>query len=738
MHQTFYIDIDEEITSIVEKLRKAEAPEAVIVVPKRALLIQSIVNLKLLRKVADDLGLKISIVTQDKLGKLLIKKAGISLQQKLEDTGEELAAVDDEDSYQPKKEFKKEIDPTELVESSSRRKRDLEKIGSDDYFASGVESVNLSSHSASLAGSSIHEEMPIADEQTPLVGWEGLEELKEKETIPEVGINRGRKISVSGSAMPSEESNVRRKGSFSMDMAAPARNATQSVAGGPARNATPARPVAVPSATSRVNDTINNHTAKPKTNLNFSVPDEDLAEIPYSQSLKNYTQNSERKYERKLKEMPKDDQLEKFFYASNFSDKGRENYALKKQTIDGPARNATNSVAGGGFFKIVAILGAIVLTGGLFYGAYLYVPKATITIFAKKEVKAADMTITGEVNYDNIDYDKSIVPVKLLEFDEEVAKTFDATGSKSVSNQKAKGKITIYNEFSASAQPLVATTRFLSEDQKIFRLVQGVSVPGTTKVGSEIKPGVVEADVVADESGDAYNIGATSFTIPGFKSSGNDKYAKIYAKSSASMTGGGNGNDTVKVVSDKDISDAKDKISLEITDEVKQKIKASALPGTIILDDAIVIDEPMYRVSNSAGETADSFEIKAQAHARALVFSEGDVKKIANSVIAKSGNGKINIDSGAILIDYGKANADFKLSTIEISVHASNVMQPNINLENIKKDILGKNNDELAEYLKTYQNIEKVEVEYFPQVFVSKVPWNKKRVEVNLDAMMPE
>ncbi|MFZ2193145.1 MAG: hypothetical protein WAV31_02790, partial [Candidatus Moraniibacteriota bacterium] len=65
MHQTFYIDIDEEITSIVEKLRKTKAPEAIMVVPKRSLLIQSIVNLKLLRKEADNLGVKISIITQD-------------------------------------------------------------------------------------------------------------------------------------------------------------------------------------------------------------------------------------------------------------------------------------------------------------------------------------------------------------------------------------------------------------------------------------------------------------------------------------------------------------------------------------------------------------------------------------------------------------------------------------------------------------------------------------------------
>jgi hypothetical protein len=39
MHQTFYIDIDEEITSIVERLKKTRAEEVILVVPKRALLI---------------------------------------------------------------------------------------------------------------------------------------------------------------------------------------------------------------------------------------------------------------------------------------------------------------------------------------------------------------------------------------------------------------------------------------------------------------------------------------------------------------------------------------------------------------------------------------------------------------------------------------------------------------------------------------------------------------------------
>ncbi|MEI6587924.1 MAG: hypothetical protein WCO05_03165 [Candidatus Moraniibacteriota bacterium] len=738
MHQTFYIDIDEEITSIVEKLRKTEAPEAVIVVPKRALLIQSIVNLKLLRKESDNLGLKISIVTQDKLGKMLIKKAGISIGQKLEDSLDELGL--DADDNRPKREFKREIETAELGENSNRSQRNLEKIGSSDYFISNDAEDRFSDNEH---------------------GWEELEEIKEKEVLPNANIS-GQRITVGSGVSPNREESLRKKNVLAMDVANPGcvfnGNSVQTNLDVPVRNVistrndvviSSGRPtsdnsdrLAIPGSKSvrtkgigsynEINSLARNSNAAgsygQKVGAVIPTPVDNRAKLPYGKITPDYEKSNNRRYEARQKESPRDEQLEKFFYANNFSQKGRENYADEKKSV--------SSRSSGGVMKAVAVFGAVVLVLGLAYIAYQYVPKAIVTVFAKKEVKSADMEISGDVNYDSIDYEKATIPAKLMEFDEEVSKTFTSTGEKSVSNQKAKGKITIYNEFSSSAQPLVATTRFLSDSQKMFRLVQGVTIPGTTKVGEEIKPGVVEAEIVADEAGDSFNIDATNFSIPGFKNSGNDKSTKIYAKSLSPMTGGGNGNDEIHVVSEKDVSDAKDKISLEITSMIKNKVKSS-VSDMVILDDTIVIDEPVYRISNSAGETADSFEIKAQAHARALVFSESDVKKIANTVISKSGNGKINIDSGSILVDYGKSNADFKLSTIDIKMHASSVMQPNIDLENLKRGILGKNSDELADYLKGYPSIEKAEVEYFPQIFVSKIPLNEKRVEVILNATMP-
>ena len=667
MHQTFYIDIDEEITSIVEKLRKTKAPEVIMVVPKRSLLIQSIVNLKLLRKEAESLGIKISIITQDKLGKLLVGKAGISLQQKLEDSIEEME-IDSVDNN------RREDDATisTNLQETKQRSRRLDKIGSSEYFTGSKPARN-----ATYASANLHS---VAGREEEIENFEKAESVIAKnEPVYTERIERDDFNPLSDINVNEEVVQRKRTVSSSMDVSRPSRPKMQKIS---------------------VRESL--------------VPIEKNIEPVHNKSFQQKQGN-------------RDEQLEHFFYSNNFAERKGDDFEDKEEV----KRN----------FGVVAKLALgilmVALIGGLVYTAYVFIPKATITIFAKKDIKSSNVSINVDIAQSNIDYEKRTIPAKMLDFDDTVSETFDTTELKNVSEQKAKGKITIYNEFSSAPQPLVATTRFLSEDQKIFRLIQTVTVPGTAKVGEEIKPGVVEVEVIADEAGDSFNVGPTNFSIPGFKDSGSEKYSKIYAKSTQAMTGGGKGNNTVKVISEQDISSAKDKISLKINDAIKKKIKDSAESGTIILDNAISLQDPVYSVSGSAGEIADTFEVKIQSKAKAIVFAESDMKTIANSIIAKSGSGKVNMDSSALVLDYGKVNADFNSGALNIDVQASNVTQPSFSLEKLREDFLGKNNDELATYLRNYSEIEKAEVEYWPPVFVNKIPKNEKRVEIILDYTMP-
>lgn len=75
-----YLDIDEEIPSIVSKIKNSSQPCIVLVIPKGALVLQSIINLKLLKKKADDEKKKLSFATQDSIGKNLLVKLGYQIE----------------------------------------------------------------------------------------------------------------------------------------------------------------------------------------------------------------------------------------------------------------------------------------------------------------------------------------------------------------------------------------------------------------------------------------------------------------------------------------------------------------------------------------------------------------------------------------------------------------------------------------------------------------------------------
>ena len=117
---TIYIDIDDEITGIIEKVRGAKHKIAALVLPKRATTLQSIVNMKLLKRIADENDKHIVLITSEAgllpiagavglhVAKTLQSKPAIPSQPKLPDDVEPLV----EEDTTPKD---GELDPTKSI-----------------------------------------------------------------------------------------------------------------------------------------------------------------------------------------------------------------------------------------------------------------------------------------------------------------------------------------------------------------------------------------------------------------------------------------------------------------------------------------------------------------------------------------------------------------------------------------------------------------------------------------------
>src|SRR5690554_550298 len=82
--ETIYVDVDDEITNIIEKVKSSDKKIIALVLPKRATTLQSIVNMKLLKKAAQNNKKSIVLITSETALLPLAGAAGIHVAESLQ------------------------------------------------------------------------------------------------------------------------------------------------------------------------------------------------------------------------------------------------------------------------------------------------------------------------------------------------------------------------------------------------------------------------------------------------------------------------------------------------------------------------------------------------------------------------------------------------------------------------------------------------------------------------------
>jgi hypothetical protein len=77
-----FLQPDDEITDVIDKIRDIDKSIIVLIIPESAMILQSVVNLKLLKKEADEMDKRLAIVTDSKKGRQLASQVGISVYKK--------------------------------------------------------------------------------------------------------------------------------------------------------------------------------------------------------------------------------------------------------------------------------------------------------------------------------------------------------------------------------------------------------------------------------------------------------------------------------------------------------------------------------------------------------------------------------------------------------------------------------------------------------------------------------
>lgn len=186
--------------------------------------------------------------------------------------------------------------------------------------------------------------------------------------------------------------------------------------------------------------------------------------------------------------------------------------------------------------------------------------------------------------------------------------------NKSELSTKAKGTVTLYNEYSTSEQKLLINTRLSDDEGLIYMTDKAVTIPGYKKSGNDIIPGSVSVNVTAQNSGDKYNSKAKDFKIIGFK--GTSKYEKLYARAKTDFTGGAEG--TFYSPSEKEKANIKLSLENKIKDVLNTKIQAELPDGYITYPDSMQIS---IDFDSMLSETENA-KISVQGTAIAVIFEK--------------------------------------------------------------------------------------------------------------------
>jgi len=376
--------------------------------------------------------------------------------------------------------------------------------------------------------------------------------------------------------------------------------------------------------------------------------------------------------------------------------------------------------------KTYAFIGLVLLLLiGIGYLIVEFLPKAEIKITTKKINWSYIDSVTANKNLAQIDISQKQIPAEIFSVRKNFNFSFAATGKKSV-QEKAKGKIIIYNAYSSEPQILVANTRFSNPDGKIFRLEERIIVPGAKIVEGKIIPSSIEAKVIADQPGVQYNIGPISrFSIPGFQ--GTAKYQGFYAESKEPMKGGFIGEKASPT--DEDINKAKAKAEKDLKDYTNSFLSLQIPNEFKVIDGSSQFNILKEEVNKETDEKGN-FTVFVEGESLNIAFKESDLKNLLENIAQKELGDNFRIKS--YQLEYGAGRPDFSQGRISFAVNFRGVFEEPLNIESFKQQVLNKNEKELKNLVSNLPNIQKVTVSFWP-FWVKKIPNDLKRVKIEVE-----
>ncbi len=320
------------------------------------------------------------------------------------------------------------------------------------------------------------------------------------------------------------------------------------------------------------------------------------------------------------------------------------------------------------------------------------------------------------------------LPYEIMTLEATGERQVSATGEETVVEQ-AKGTILIYNRHSTEPVRLITNTRFETTDKKLFRLKESIVVPGYTRADDgTIAPGVITAEVFADQPGEEYNVGPTKFTIPGF--AGSPEFENVTGESIETMQGGFNGPRFI--IDEGELQTAQQSLQMELRNSLLARVDAEKPAGFTVFPGAITFT---YETLPAVEYGENLATIKEKAVLRIPLFENNVFAEyIAAATIPGYEESPVRIeDTTTLTFAYTSATTSASniaaMDRIEFTLIGRPLIVWTYDAEALKKDLVGKSKTALTAVLGAYPAIERADATFQP-VWSGSFPDSPEGIEI--------
>lgn len=373
---------------------------------------------------------------------------------------------------------------------------------------------------------------------------------------------------------------------------------------------------------------------------------------------------------------------------------------------------------------LIAVIILALITAGVL--CQFVFARVEIIIWPETEILNLEEKVTADSKISQLNVSEKVIPGENIEDEKELSQEFPSSG-KTQKEAKAQGQIRVYNAYSTSPQVLVVNTRFISDTGKLFRSVKKETISGGKYEKGKLVPGTLDIQVVAAEAGEDYNIGPSTFSLPGLN--GTERYYSVYGKSFSQMTGGFKGE--VLQVTQGDLQRAKSILIDNLKKESKNSLLAKLSEDFVLLDETISQEILEATGTAEAGTEVNSFVYRVKIKSKGLGFQKQNLDNFAEEFVGLKITENQKIQPETLKVNFVPESINMNLDQIILNLEISAKIYSGIDAVSIGKLISGKSIKETQVLLENQPKVTRVEIKPWP-FWLKNIPGDIEKTKINL------